>query len=158
LHSENVVARDHPRSFATIQERGTKSIRCPGIAKRTDVEMGDIEFSATDELKVVGVNGCTGIYIWADKLYAAHVSPDAATKTIKDLETDIGDNKNHITNIVICAPTDSDVTKVGKLLNGFTTVTKWPELYPFQSGNNNNEWEFSAIFTTKGHVTITKTR
>jgi len=107
--------------------------------------------SSSTAVDVVGVNGCSGVFIWADKLYALH-TPDSDFKTdVPRLKTAVGTKASSITHVAIMAPDAHDANTLKGLL---TWTNKTPTIftYPY-TGSSKDIFTLSATMAKKGSVT-----
>jgi len=145
------------REASSLEERSPVHPRDFGRAsllKRVDkAELGMGEAGDADKsIAVVGVNGCSGVYIWAGgKIYGAHVEPGEETDVLEDLQGYVEDDKNvgAITDVTIQVPDNApDVPVIkGKL----TWTNKTPETftYPYK-GSTADEFELTATVDEPG--------
>lgn len=117
--------------------------------------MSDIDSSST-EIQAVGVNGCSGVFIWTtDKLWGLHADAEDLEKDIGNLEEDFKTESKvtDITDVAVSSPSDTVVKKVEALLK-WTGKKVEPHTYPY-TGSGKNEFTLTATFAEKGKIEAT---
>lgn len=113
--------------------------------------MNDVEVSHT-HLEAVGVNGCSGVYLWADMLYGLHAVPGSYQKDVAKLKKRVGDKASKITHVAISSPDKEESDELKPLL---TWTGKTPLLFPYPYKNDGKDlFRLSASFETKGNIEI----
>jgi hypothetical protein len=145
----------HARDFASaVQKRAIKcKLHKRSIGKRSPKELDMNEAGKGAEVDIVGVNGCSGVFIWADTLYGVHAVPGEFQQDIQKLETLVGAQKSHITDVAISSPDTADEEQIKGLLS-WTGKTPTAHNYPYVATDNKNIFTLGAKFSAKGQVTV----
>ncbi|KAH8588000.1 hypothetical protein B0O99DRAFT_731363, partial [Bisporella sp. PMI_857] len=146
----------HARDFTIITKRGKKcklGRKRDVLSKRVGVEMNEVE-SSTTNVEVEGVNGCAGVFIWADKIYGLHTPDDDFVADVAKLKNAVTAAKiPQITHVAVSAADTTDSNALKGLLT-WTGKTVAVRNYPYVASNNRNLFTLSATFANKGSVTI----
>jgi hypothetical protein len=136
----------HPRDFS-IEKRDT------------ELEIGDVGSDAT-QIAAVGVNGCTGTFIWAGGLvFGAHTECDEETVDMKNLQDAVTNAgfADQVTSVAICYPQDQ-TDGLQEIKDGLAWTKKNFEVttYPYDPDVDNVIFTLTAKTANPGQVTVDK--
>jgi hypothetical protein len=97
--------------MATVQKRAADCKRHKRSIKARATELGMNNAGKGSEVDIVGVNGCSGVFIWADTLYGVYAVIGKFPKNVDELKKLVGSQASHITHVVISSPDDTDCYK-----------------------------------------------
>lgn len=102
------------------------------------------------------VNGCSGVFVWADKLYAVHAASGNLSADVDKLKTKVGTKTSSITHVNVVSPDAEDVSELEGLLT-WTNKTPKTATYPFKVGAEGEDeyWTLKGSFSKKGSVSVT---
>jgi hypothetical protein len=136
----------HPRDFS--------------IGKRdTELEIGDVGSDPT-QIAAVGVNGCTGTFIWAGGLvFGAHTECGSETVDMQNLKNEVTDagKENDITSVAICYP-ENQTDGLQEIKDGLAWTTQIFEVttYPYDPEVDNVIFTLTAKTASPGEVDVAK--
>jgi hypothetical protein len=104
----------------------------------------------------IDVNGCSGVFIWADQLYAVHAASGTLSADVVTLKAKVGTQVSSITNVAIVSPDQDDASELVDLLT-WTNRVPTTSLYPFKEGEDGEDeyWTLKASNSKKGSVKVT---
>lgn len=113
------------------------------------------EVGSTTDGVDMGVNGCSGVFIWADKLYALHTEDESFSRDISTLKTKIGTRASSITHVTIVSPHKYVAEELKDLLT-WTGKRSRVLIYDFDDSDEGIDDMFELVgkFSEKGKVSI----
>jgi len=134
----------HPRDFS--------------LQKRTDeLGIGEVGHDAT-AVAAVGVNGCTGTFIWAGGLvFGAHTICGSEEDDMEALQDEVKEagKENEVTSVAICY-SEGVTDGLEDLKKGLEWTGHSPDIttYPYDEDVDTNSFTLTGTTASPGQVTV----